>query len=107
MTILSNKDHCYKLNNEIKRFIYNFLEQWYDYPDIHIIWESSDSLNYSIFVNDLYISLDDIFTCMWYSIPYEAYIHYYSEQVEKKPKKKYNLKNWYQLYLDSKDVEND
>lgn len=52
------------------------------------------------------MSLDDIFTCMWYNIPYDVFIKWYDEQMEKK-KKDINLKNWYKLYLDSNDIQDD
>ena len=56
--------------------------------------------------NTLYMSLDDIFTCMRYNIPYDVFIQWYDEQMGKK-KKDINLKNWYKLYLDSNDIQND
>ena len=106
MAILENRDHCYKLNAEIKNFIYNFAEWRFEDPYIYIIWESPDSLNCTIYINDIYMSLDDIFTCMWYNIPYDVFIKWYDEMLEKK-KKDINLKNWYKLYLDSNDIKDD
>ena len=106
MTILENRDHCYKLNEEIKKFIYNFAEWRFEDPYIDIIGEDQDSLNYTIYINDIYMSLDDIFTCMWYNIPYDVFIQWYDEQMEKK-KKDINLKNWYKLYLDSNYIKDD
>jgi len=81
-----DRDLCYLLNKSIDKFAERFVEKYFlaEDPDmkidIHFVEDSmSDELNYNVFINDYYFSLQDLYHALRYDIPWEVIDKRYNE----------------------------
>jgi len=84
-----NRDLCYELNKEIEFFAQEFAKKYFCDEDglftgeIHFVEDSfSDELNYNLYVNDCYFSLQDMFYALRYDIPKEVLFEWYDHQID-------------------------
>ena len=94
------RDKCYKLNDEIKNVMMYFLEKYYSDEDGNIEWEydiledgHSDMMNWTLYINDMYWWISDIYTALRYDMPREVLDKWYWWRVEGKIDA--NLKNYF------------
>lgn len=102
-----DRDLCYLLNKNIEKFAERFADKYFLSKDpelkldmYFIEWEHSDDINYNLYINDYYFSIDDIFHALWYDIPFEIIDERYdlrSDINNEDRDKVWNLKNFYLL----------
>ena len=107
MWIIQDRWMCYKLNNDIQLFAEAFANKYFCDESGMFDWEiwfvedsHADELNYNLYVNDCYFSLQDIFYALWYNIPYDMLMEWYDYNSDPNKKERINLKNWYLSKLD-------
>jgi len=78
-----DRELCYKLNRIIDDMASRFAEKYIsDVGKISIYFvedSQSDELNYNVFVNDYYFSIQDIYHALRYDIPWEVIDKRYNE----------------------------
>lgn len=111
-----DRELCYKLNKLIDEVASKFAEKYFsDASKVSMFFVEdsfSDELNYNIFINDYYFSLQDMYHALRYDIPWEVI----DERYEKSTavinwktilQERVNLKNFYLLnYKEWKKLEN-
>ena len=105
---MDDRWYCYHLNKTIEAIAQRFAEKYFlaEDPeiklDIHFVEDSfSDELNYNVFINDYYFSLQDIYHALWYDIPFDIIDEWYEEWTtnvwDTILQAKVSLKNFYLL----------
>lgn len=105
-----NKDLCYTLKNQIDKLAEAFMQKYFSGdPELKItcyrVEDQADTLSYNLYINEYFFCLDDIYTAIWYDIPFEVLTDWYDHRVEyslakngigkkKKLKPVANLKNY-------------
>lgn len=105
-----DRDLCYSINKVIEDFTSRFVKKYFldEDPemkiDIHFVEDSmSDELNFNVFINDYYFSLQDIYHALRYDIPWDIIEEWYDESTavtwEAVFQARVNLKNFYLLKI--------
>ena len=82
--------------NFVMAFIYKyFFEDGVFDGELYFVEHESDSLHFNLYVNDYYFALDDIYTALWYDIPWETLEQRYYLSTDPENTDKINLKNFY------------
>lgn len=80
-----DRDLCHLLNKSIDKLTERFVEKYFkdEKVDIHFVEDSmSDELNYNVFINDYYFSIQDIYYALRYDIPFDIIDQRYTDSTD-------------------------
>lgn len=99
---MMNRDLCYLLNNTIDQVAERFIEKYFNDrqipADFYFVEDHlSNEMNYTLYVNDYYFDMQDIYYALWYDIPFDILDERYEHQLDADMKwvSCANLKNFY------------
>ena len=103
---MMDRDLCYLLNKQIEWVAIRFVEKYFETnADFYFVEEHmSDEMNYNLFVNDYYFSMQDIYYALRHDIPWEIIDEWYDKTTDDflKHKKTVNLKNYLLMKINEK-----
>lgn len=101
--IESYKWLCKSVDEAVTRMCEMFTDKYFwEDADMNLVWANSRGyIVWPLFVNDFFFSIDDVYTAMYYNIPYKCLIEWYDSS-DDKWHYPVNLKNFY-LYKYKKD----
>ena len=105
---MMDRDLCYLLNKQIEWVAERFVEKYFETTaNFYFVEEHMfDELNYTLYVNDYYFSMQDVYYALRYDIPRDVIDEWYDKSLEQwmidwwyKKGKKWvtvpNLKNYF------------
>lgn len=97
----TGQNFCLRVDEMIEEMCEEFADRYFWVnAKLHIIWDSVEWMfPWPIFVEDYFFTLEDVYSALWYDIPYDCLIKYheYMDDVMYEWELEYNLKNFYLL----------
>jgi len=97
----TGQNFCLRVDEMIEEMCEEFADRYFWVnSELHITWSSVEWMfPWPIFVDDYFFTLEDVYSALWYDIPYDCLIKYheYMDDVMYEWALEYNLKNFYLL----------